>query len=64
MGRVFSAEGYDGPPAWWEARQSRAAARRPACDEYGTPAEDESDGDESADGDSDDDAPEGEGGGE
>jgi hypothetical protein len=29
--------GYDGPPAWWEARQSRARARRPLCDEYGTP---------------------------
>ena len=52
MGRVFSTEGYDGPSPAWEARQSRAAARRPACDEYGTPAED----------DSDDDAPEGDGG--
>ena len=56
MARVFSAEGYDGPPAWWEARQSRAAARRPACDEYGTPLDeddsaDDSDGDESADDD-------------
>lgn len=51
MSRVFSREGYDGPPAWWEARQSRAAARRPLCDEYGTPAEDDSDGDESADDD-------------
>ena len=29
---------YDGPPAWWEARQSRARARRPLCDEYGTPS--------------------------
>jgi hypothetical protein len=50
MARVFSTEGYDGPPAWWEARQSRAAARRPACDEYGTPL-DEDDSDESADDD-------------
>ena len=49
MGRVFNREDYDGPPAWWEARQSRAAARRPACDEHGTPAEDNSD--ESADDD-------------
>ena len=52
MSRVFSTEGYDGPPAWWEARQSRAAARRPACDEYGTPLDDDdSDGDEGADDD-------------
>ena len=51
MSRVFSTEGYDGPSPAWEARQSRAAARRPACDEYGTPAEDDSDGDESADDD-------------
>jgi hypothetical protein len=29
---------WDGPPAWWTARQSRAAARRPLCDEYGTPS--------------------------
>jgi hypothetical protein len=54
MGRVFSAEGYDGPSPAWEARQSRAAARRPLCDEYGTPLDeddsaDDSDGDESAD---------------
>jgi hypothetical protein len=64
MGRVFSTEGYDGPSPAWEARQSRAAARRPLCDEHGTPAEDDSD--ESADdgGGGDDDAPEGEGGGE
>jgi hypothetical protein len=33
--------GYDGPPAWWEARQSRARARRPLCDEYGCPTDDE-----------------------
>jgi len=33
MGRVFSTEGYDGPPAWWEACQSRAAARRPQARE-------------------------------
>ena len=52
MSRVFSAEGYDGPPAWWTAHQSRAAARRPLCDEHGTPLdEDDSDGDESADDD-------------
>jgi hypothetical protein len=65
MGRVFSTEGYDGPSPAWEARQSRAAARRPLCDEYGTPL-DEDDSDESADdgGGGDDDAPEGEGGGE
>ena len=56
MSRVFSTEGYDGPPAWWEARQSRAAARRPACDEYGTPLDDDdSDGDEGADDDDSDD---------
>ena len=42
---------YDGPSPAWEARQRRAAARRPLCDEYGTPAEDESDSDESADDD-------------
>jgi hypothetical protein len=48
MGRVFSTEGYDGPSPAWEARQSRAAARRPACDEYGTPL-DEDDSDESDD---------------
>jgi hypothetical protein len=36
--------GYDGPPAWWEARQSRARARRPLCDEYGTPASYEDEG--------------------
>lgn len=51
MGRVFSAEGYDGPPAWWEARQSRAAARRPLCDEYGTPLDED---DDCADNDDDD----------
>jgi len=43
MARVFSTEGYDGPPAWWTARQSRAAARRPACDEHGTPLDEDSD---------------------
>jgi len=32
---------YDGPPAWWTARQSRAQARRPLCDEDGCPTEDE-----------------------
>ena len=52
MSRVFSTEGYDGPSPAWEARQRRQAARRPACDEYGTPLdEDDSDGDESADDD-------------
>ena len=50
MARVFSTDSYDGPSPAWEARQSRAAARRPACDEYGTPLdEDDSDGDESTD---------------
>ena len=34
---------YDGPPAWWAARQSRAAARRPLCDEYGTPLDEDDD---------------------
>ena len=63
MSRVFSADGYDGPPAWWEARQSRTAARRPLCDEYGTPAEDDSDSDEGADDDCDESADDdGEGG--
>lgn len=42
---------YDGPPSGWVASQSRAAARRPLCDEYGTPAEDdEGYGDEDAGG--------------
>lgn len=39
---------YDGPPAWWTARQARAEARRPLCDEYGTPLDDEG-GDEDTD---------------
>ena len=39
MSRVFSTEGYDGPPAWWAARCQRAAARAPLCDEYGTPTD-------------------------
>ena len=43
MSRVFSREGYDGPDPAWEARQSRASARRPLCDEHGTPAEDDDD---------------------
>ena len=38
---VFSREGYDGPSPAWEARQRRADARRPLCDEYGTPDEDD-----------------------
>ena len=55
MARVFSTEGYDGPSPAWEARQSRAAARRPLCDEYGTPLDeddsaDDSDGDDDAGG--------------
>jgi hypothetical protein len=41
---------YDGPPAWWTARQARRMARRPLCDEYGTPREEE---DESGDEDTD-----------
>lgn len=44
----------DGPPAWWVARCQRAAARRPLCDEYGTPDEadeaDEADDDDTDDG--------------
>lgn len=34
-------DSYDGPPAWWTARQDRASARRPLCDEHGTPTEDD-----------------------
>jgi hypothetical protein len=41
--------GYDGPPAWWEARQSRARARRPLCDEYGTPRDEDEDSDDTED---------------
>jgi hypothetical protein len=37
---MFDRSGYDGPPAWWTARQERRLARRP-CDEYGTPREDD-----------------------
>ena len=37
---------YDGPPAWWTARQSRAQARRPLCDEYGTPYDEDDDSDD------------------
>jgi hypothetical protein len=41
---------YDGPPAWWTARLARAEARRPLCDEYGTPLDDDDeDEDEDAD---------------
>ena len=44
----------DGPPAWWVARCHRADARRPLCDEYGTPADDDSDeADEADEADSD-----------
>lgn len=32
---------YDGPSPAWEARQRRASARRPACDEHGTPTDDD-----------------------
>ena len=53
MGRVFSAEGYDGPSPAWEARQQRAEARRPLCDEYGTPLDEDGDSDESTDADDD-----------
>ena len=42
---------YDGPPAWWTARQSRVAARRPLCDEHGTPLDEDDDCAESADDD-------------
>jgi hypothetical protein len=41
--------GYDGPPAWWTARQSRARARRPLCDEYGTPRDEDEDSDTTED---------------
>jgi hypothetical protein len=37
---------YDGPPAWWTARLARAEARRPLCDEYGTPLDDEGEADD------------------
>ena len=55
----------DGPPAWWVARCHRADARRPLCDEYGTPADDDSDEADEADSDGSDDdgcAPEGDSG--
>lgn len=39
---------YDGPPAWWTARLARAEARRPLCDEYGTPLDDEGEADDEA----------------
>ena len=47
----------DGPPAWWVARCHRADARRPLCDEYGTPDETSDEADDDSDG-SDDDEPE------
>ena len=34
---------YDGPPAWWTARQEAMLARRPLCDEYGTPLDEDDD---------------------
>jgi hypothetical protein len=37
---------YDGPPAWWTARQSRAQARRPLCDEDGCPTDEDDDSDD------------------
>jgi hypothetical protein len=40
---------YDGPPAWWTARLARAEARRPLCDEYGTPRDEGEDEDEDED---------------
>jgi hypothetical protein len=40
---------YDGPPAWWTARQARRMARRPLCDEYGTPRDEDESGDEDTD---------------
>jgi len=36
---------YDGPPAWWERAQLSRLARRPLCDECGTPNDDDSDED-------------------
>lgn len=53
-------DSYDGPPAWWAARQRRVAARRPLCDEYGTPAEYEDDDGDAEDSDADADEGEGE----
>jgi hypothetical protein len=42
---------YDGPPAWWTARLARAEARRPLCDEYGTPRDEgEADDEDTEDG--------------
>ncbi len=41
--RVFSREGYDGPPAWWTAHQEAMLARRPLCDEHGTPLDEDAD---------------------
>lgn len=32
---------YDGPSPAWEARQRRASARRPLCDEHGTPLDED-----------------------
>jgi hypothetical protein len=40
---------YDGPPAWWAARQARRMARRPLCDEYGTPRDEGEADDEDTD---------------
>jgi hypothetical protein len=44
---------YDGPPAWWTARRARAEARRPLCDEYGTPCDEGEADDEDTDTDTD-----------
>lgn len=46
----YDRDDYDGPSRADEARQSRAAARRPLCDEYGTPAEDDDCVDDDGDG--------------
>lgn len=52
---------YDGPPAWWKRAQLSRLARRPLCDEYGTPNDEDSE--DSSDEDSEDSSDE-DGGGE
>jgi hypothetical protein len=37
---MFDSSDYDGPPAWWTARQERRLARRRG-DEYGSPREED-----------------------